>query len=205
MKRTLRIDILILSLLLIISGRLSGQERLISKAAEEIQAGNFIKAEEQLEEAKKKSGDSPLYSFTKFRFFESDGHSKFNIDSAYFYLLKTEEIIKSLNDKEIAKYCKESQILCNGTISNLKINIPLRAFYIYAKSNSIDSLDIYKSKYTSYASIKLADDKIEFLLYQKAKTLNTIQAFESYLSKTKTGFYISEAQVSDFHVCLSVP
>jgi hypothetical protein len=45
MNRKLRIQIPILGLLILISVAVSGQERLISKAVEDIKVGNFIKAE----------------------------------------------------------------------------------------------------------------------------------------------------------------
>jgi hypothetical protein len=193
MKLKLRIDLLILSLLLIISGRLSGQERLISKAVEEIQSGNFIKAEEQLESAKKKSSDNPFYLFTKYRFYASLGNAKFNIDSAHVYLLKSEESLKALREDQLQKYCNEHQV-CSKSFTELKNNVAEQAYHIYAQSNSVSSLMDYKEKYSAYPFINIADEKIDSILYQNAESENTIKAFEKYLSITTKNIFLNAAK-----------
>ena len=193
MNRKLRIQIPILCLIMLISARLNGQERLISKAVEEIQAGNFSKAEEQLESAKKKSSADPFYLFTKYRFYASLGNAKFNIDSAHAYLLKSEESLKALNEDQLQKYCNEYQV-CTTNFNELKNNVAEQAYHIYAKSNSIASLKDYKVRYSTYPFINIADEKIDSIIYQNAESENTIKAFEKYLSITTKNIFLNAAK-----------
>jgi hypothetical protein len=171
----------------------SGQERLISKASEEIEAGNFIKAEEQLENSKKKSSDNPFYLFTKYRFYASLSNVKFNIDSAHAYLLKSEESLKALNEDQLQKYCNEYQV-CTTNFTELKNIVAEQAYHIYAKSNSIATLKDYKERYSNYPFIDIADEKIDSILYQNAEFENTITAYQLYLSKSTKNIFLKAAK-----------
>ena len=193
MNRKLRIQIPILGLLILISVAVSGQERLISKASVEIEAGNFIKAEEQLENSKKKSSDNPFYLFTKYRFYASLSNVKFNIDSAHAYLLKSEESLKALNEDQLQKYCNEYQV-CTTNFTELKNIVAEQAYHIYAKSNSIATLKDYKERYSNYPFIDIADEKIDSILYQNAEFENTITAYQLYLSKSTKNIFLKAAK-----------
>jgi hypothetical protein len=171
----------------------SGQERLISKASEEIEAGNFIKAQEQLENSKKKSSDNPFYLFTKYRFYASLSNAKFNIDSAHAYLLKSEESLKALNEDQLQKYCNEYQV-CTTNFTELKNNVAEQAYHIYAKSNSITALKDYKERYSNYPFIDIADEKIDSILYQNAEFENTITSYQLYLSKSTKNIFLKAAK-----------
>lgn len=180
--------------MLVFSISLNAQERLISKAFKEIDENNFENAENKLKEAKTKSGNSPVYLFVMYKFYGVKSNHKFNIDSAHYYLLKTEEALSAINEKQSLEYCKEYQ-LCPEYVNDLKNTLAKNAYYVYASSNSIESLNEYKNKYFSYPFTNLADEKIDTLLFTQAENQNTIDAFEVYLKKTSLNIFKSIAEL----------
>lgn len=194
MKIKSPLTLLIMCLMLVVSISLNAQERLISKALKEIDENDFENAGIKLKEVKSKSGNSPFYLFVMYKFYAIKSNHKYNVDSAHYYLLKTEEALSLFNEKKSLEYCKQYQ-LCSEYFNEMKNTLAKDAYYVFAKLNSIESLNEYKIKYFSYPFLNLADEKIDTLLYNQAENQNTIDAFEFYLKKTSQNIFKSIAEL----------
>ncbi|MFY9311272.1 MAG: WG repeat-containing protein [Bacteroidia bacterium] len=150
----------------------------IKKAFTALKVYNYFEAKKNFEKALKKEVAAATYGLSNI-FYRND-NPFFNIDSAYKYILLSDDAFQVLSEKKKTGYQKYS--FTQQAIDSVKNEIFKRAFDVYKKNNSIAELNKFIEHYPGAPQRNDAIDLRNSIAYHEARKKDTYQAYQSFIS-----------------------
>ena len=159
-----------------------GQKRQLNKIISKINEGEFVEANEKLNEIASKEGNLPEVAFVRYLFYSKRKQSSDDLDSAYLYFKMAYESLDQLEAKEKEKLCKDFDF-CEASKASFFTTMEYELFRSYSENFSKDKISSFQKKYPEnqfftqsahlvdsldYVQIKNKTDKK--LLYEYIKT-----------------------------------
>ncbi len=119
-------------------------------------------------------------------------YEKFNVDTAYYYSVKMENLFEKLDEKASDKYKKRGINLI--IIKNQKLKICNNAFTVYENKNTIEGYNHFIKKFTDNTSLtKKALINRNKIAYKNACKINSIESYQSFIDTYPYSDEINEA------------
>jgi len=170
--------LLSIAFLLLITTQLvwADQNKLALKALEK---GDFEEVEERLTKSLEKDVVNPGAKFIYSLLYVTDSFPRYNIDSAYYFVLKAitdfefsdEKVLKELEKNEITQTDFESQ----------KLKIEELAFQRAVEKNTILDYEYFIDHYTTASQVNQATSRRNQLAYDQIRAVNSWQAYASFI------------------------
>ncbi len=168
--------LLLLSLLIFIFSFTSRADK-VEKAFTALKEFNYFKAKE-LFEKKLKSHPSPCY-FGLAKISSQNDNPFYNVDSAYSYILKSEETFKYLKEKSISKYARFGFTM--EAIQNLKQEISTQYYQLALKDHTIASFTNFLNQNPWAMETAKVTEIRDSLAYAQALSIGTSVSFKDFI------------------------
>ena len=162
----------------------------ISKAFDALKIYNYFEAKQLFEKSLKKEPACASYGLSII-YYRND-NPFFNIDSAYKYIIKSEDVFSKLDIATIAKY--KTFNVTGKSIDSLKELIHSKAFEIYKSKNKIETLNSFIEKYSTAPQSTKAIELRDSMVFEQIKKDDTYSAYKSFIEKYPSAKQVKEAK-----------
>ena len=162
----------------------------IAKAFSALQSYNYFEAKRLFEKSIKQETAAATYGLSIIYFRDDNPFS--NIDSAYKYILKSDNTFQTLSLKDRTFYLKFN--VSQKSIDSIKGDVYHKAYEIYKSHKSIVELDKFIDRYCTAPQLHEAIDLRNSIAFHEAQKEDTYQAYQLFLEKYPTADEAHEAQ-----------
>lgn len=171
-----KLKIILLSLVLFCAGMTKASS--IKNAFTALNVYNYFEAKKLFEKALKKEVAAATYGLSNI-YYRND-NPFFNVDSAYKYILISDDAFQVVSVKKRTAYQKYN--FTQQAIDSVKNEIFKRAFDVYKKNNSIAELNKFIEHYPGAPQRNDAIDLRNSIAFQDAKKIGTYQAYQTFIN-----------------------
>lgn len=164
-----------------------------NKIIQFIQQGNYEKASEQIFKKQNRFSSDALLNFSAANFYSYADHPRFNIDSAWFYIMRSDSFLKNeANPKMIKKW--KSNGFRPYTLKRLSRNVAQKAFARAEEKNQAETWEYFIANYYQSDWINLAIEKRNALAFKAAQENFTYNSFKEFMEKYPNSSQVHEAR-----------
>ena len=169
-----------------------GQSGLVKRALKQLSDQDFSKVESTLLKIEEKDS---LYSglyYAKSKLYFDENYERFNIDSAHTFLLKGQQLLGIVEEKDNIKLAKAGASMT--AFEKLKISIDSAAF---ERSKALNTEEAYLFFLKNYSSARHEHEAIELRntkAFEAAVKINTYQAYRTFMDKYPKSVQYGEAK-----------
>ncbi len=164
----------------------------VKKSIKNQEKGRLDKSEKSLQKAIEKNDTLAAVLFGRSLLLFDSAYAGYDLDSAYYFLIKARRALTTLDEKERIKHLKIGMDL--ESIQTLKERMEYVGFVRANLLNTEDSYIEFLSQFINTKHELQAMVSRDSLAFQKARSINTYQAYEKFMNKYPDARQVGEAE-----------
>ncbi len=162
------------------------------KALKALEKGNFQAVELQLIKSVEKDPVNPGASYIYSLLFTTNSFNRYNLDSAYYFVLKAKIELDKV-DQKVLKVL-EKNVIGVEDFNTQQMLIEQLAFERAVDLNTISDYEYFMKYFSASGQIPAAIQKRNVLIYDKVVKNNTWQAYKNFMEQFPTAEQVSLAE-----------